>query len=240
MRWKFILAKNSPRCYNTFDMSGHSKWNNIKNRKGAQDKKRSELFTKASRNILTALRTGSGLETAIQKAKEVNMPKENIDRLINRFNERKDNLVNFFLEGFAPFSIPLMIEVETDNKNRVLGEIKLIFKENDGIFGENGTTAFLFDRVGEIESEDLTEERELELIDKGAIDFEDNYVYCQVEDLNKLEEMMGIKGEIVMKPKSPIILDEEKTEKVLDFISKLEENDDVINVFAGLDYAKEI
>jgi YebC/PmpR family DNA-binding regulatory protein len=221
-------------------MSGHSKWNNIKNRKGAQDKKRSEAFTKASRNILTALRTGSGLETAIQKAKEVNMPKENIDRLISRFNERKDNLVSFFLEGFAPFSIPLMIEVETDNKNRVLGEIKLIFKENDGIFGENGTTAFLFERVGEIECGQLSEDRELELIDKGAIDFADNCIYCQVENLNKLEGELGVKGEIIMRPKSPIILDEEKVETVLDFVSKLEENDDVISVFMGMDYAKEI
>ena len=99
-------------------MSGHSKWNNIKNRKGAQDKKRSDLFTKASRNILTALRTGTGLESAIAKAKEVNMPKENIDRLVSRFNERRDNLVNFMLEAFGPCGVPIMIEVETDNKNR--------------------------------------------------------------------------------------------------------------------------
>jgi len=218
-------------------MSGHSKWNNIKNRKGAQDKKRSEAFTKASRNILTALRTGTGLETAIQKAKEVNMPKENLDRLINRFNERKDNLVNFMLEGFGPLGVPLMVEVETDNKNRVLGEVKLIFKEDGGTFGENGSVAFMFDRLGEIETDGITEEQELELIDKGAIDFVDNFVYCKVEDLVSLERELLKKGEIIMKPKMPVKLQsEEEVEKVLDFVSKLEENDDVINVFVGMDY----
>lgn len=218
-------------------MSGHSKWNNIKNRKGAQDKKRSDLFTKASRTILTALRTGTGLESAIAKAKEVNMPKENLDRLINRFNERKDNLVNFMLEGFGPLGVPLMVEVETDNKNRVLGEVKLIFKENDGTFGENGSVAFMFDRLGEIETDGITEEKELELIDKGAIDFVDNFVYCKVENLAILERELAKKGEIVMKPKMPVKLQsEEEAERVLDFVSKLEENDDVINVFVGMDY----
>ena len=220
-------------------MSGHSKWNNIKNRKGAQDKKRSDLFTKASRNILTALRTGTGLESAIAKAKEVNMPKENLDRLISRFNERKDSLISFMLEGFGPFNVPLMIEIETDNKNRVLGEVKLIIKENNGTFGENGSVAFMFDKVGEIETGEISEEKELELIDKGAVDFEDNKVYCKVEDLKKLEEEIGEKGEIIMRAKMPIKLEsEDQVAAVLDFIEKLEENDDVINVFSGFDYVQ--
>jgi len=220
-------------------MSGHSKWNNIKNRKGAQDKKRSDLFTKASRNILTALRTGTGLESAIAKAKEVNMPKENLDRLISRFNERKDSLISFMLEGFGPFNVPLMIEIETDNKNRVLGEVKLIIKENNGTFGENGSVAFMFDKVGEIETGEISEEKELELIDKGAIDFEDNKVYCKIEDLKKLEEEIGEKGEIIMRAKMPNKLEsEDQVAAVLDFIEKLEENDDVINVFAGFDYVQ--
>lgn len=220
-------------------MSGHSKWNNIKNRKGAQDKKRSDLFTKASRNILTALRTGTGLESAVAKAKEVNMPKENLDRLINRFNERKDNLVSFFLEAFGPCGVPMMIEVETDNKNRILGEVKLIIKENNGTFGENGSVAFMFDKVGEIETGEISEEKELELIDKGAIDFDDNKVYCMIENLKKLEESIGEKGEIVMRAKMPIKLEtEEQLNQVLDFIEKLEDNDDVINVFAGFEYVE--
>jgi len=221
-------------------MSGHSKWNNIKNRKGAQDKKRSEVFTKASRNILTALRTGVGLEGAIAKAKEVNMPRENIERLISRFNERKDNLISFMLEGFGVEGVPMMVEVETDNKNRTLGEIKLIFKQNGGNIGENGSVAFMFDRVGEIEIDKLTEEMELELIDKGAIDFEDNKIYCKVDDLKKLEEELGKRGQIIMKPNCPKKLqDENQVEKVLDFIAELEDNDDVINVFSCFDYVQE-
>ena len=218
-------------------MSGHSKWNNIKNRKGAQDKKRSAMFTKASRDIMVALRTGTGLEAAIAKSREVNMPKENIDRLIARFKERKDSLVNFTMEGFGPEGVPLMVEVETDNKNRSLGEIKLIFKENGCAMGENGSVAFLFDRVGEIELVELTEEKELELIDKGAIDFEEHKLFCKVEDLNRLEGDLGIKGQIVMRAKAPIMLaSEDQLAKVLDFIEKLEENEDVINVFSSFDY----
>jgi YebC/PmpR family DNA-binding regulatory protein len=221
-------------------MSGHSKWNNIKNRKGAQDKKRSEVFTKASRNILTALRTGVGLDGAIAKAKEVNMPKENIDRLISRFNERKDSLINFMLEGFGVEGVPMMVEVETDNKNRTLGEIKLIFKQNGGSIGESGTVAFMFDRVGEIEVDGLTEEKELELIDKGAIDFEDNKIYCKVDNLRTLEEELDRKGEIIMKPNCPKKLQtEDQVVRVLDFIAELEENDDVINVFSCFDYVQE-
>jgi transcriptional/translational regulatory protein YebC/TACO1 len=100
-------------------MSGHSKWNNIKNRKGAQDKKRSEAFTKISKNILTAIRLGGGsanpevngvLKVAIEKAREVNMPKENIERLLVRFEERKANLVSIILEGYGPFGVPIVIE----------------------------------------------------------------------------------------------------------------------------------
>lgn len=219
-------------------MAGHSKWNNIKHRKGAQDQKRSALFTRASKNILVALKTGQGLDGAIAKAREINMPKENIDRLITKFKERKGNLINFFMEGFAPHNVPLMVEVETDNKNRILGEIKLIFKENNGIFAENGSVSFGFERVGEIELEgELSEERVLELIDMGILDYKDKCIYCQMEDLSKFEKELGIRGELVMRSKMPVeIKSDKELEEVLDFIEKLEENDDVINVFAGLSY----
>jgi YebC/PmpR family DNA-binding regulatory protein len=219
-------------------MSGHSKWNNIKNRKGAQDKKRSALFTKASRNILTALRTGKGLDSSISQAKEINMPKENIDRLINKFNDKKDNLISFFLEGFAPNNVPLMVEVETDSRNRILAEIKLLFKQSDGVFAENGSVSFGFDRVGEIELDNaLDEERVLELIDMGLLDYKDNCVYCKVEDLVKFEKELGERGGLVMISKMPVKLKtEDEVAEVLDFIEKLEDNDDVVNVFSGFDY----
>ncbi|MEI8068167.1 MAG: YebC/PmpR family DNA-binding transcriptional regulator, partial [Candidatus Shapirobacteria bacterium] len=138
-------------------MSGHSKWANIKQRKGAQDKKRSVAFTKIAKNILTAIRLGgsnsnpetnSQLKTAIEKAREVNMPKENIDRLLTRFEERKANMINFYLEGYGPFGVPMVIEIETDNKNRILGEVKLIFRNYGGNLGESNSVMFQFNRVG--------------------------------------------------------------------------------------------
>lgn len=236
-------------------MSGHSKWANIKNRKGAQDKKRSELFTRASKNIMTAIREGGGntnpeanvhLKTAIEKSREVNMPKENIDRLLKRFEERKNNLSSGVFEGFGPFGVPIMIEVETDNKNRVLGEIKLIFRNYDGNLGESGSVAFMFDKVGEIELESkLNENMELELIDAGVKDIDENTVVTEVADFGKVRDKinsMGLAIEssgLVYKCRSATMLNsEEEVGKILDMVDELEENDDVVNVFAGFDYAQ--
>jgi YebC/PmpR family DNA-binding regulatory protein len=224
-------------------MSGHSKWANIKNRKGAQDKKRSEAFTKMARNIMTALRTGTGLQEAIARAREVNMPKENIERLLTRFEERKGNLESAMFEGFGPFGVPVMIEVETDNKNRILGEIRLIFRNYGGNLGEEGSVGFLFDRVGEIEVEVLGEENELRLIDEGAKDFEGETIMTDVADLKRLSSMavgLGLNvigSKIVMRPKQPIMLNSnEELDKIMEMIGELEDNDDVVNVFAGFDY----
>jgi len=227
-------------------MSGHSKWSNIKNRKGAQDKKRSEVFTRASRDILTALRTGVGLKSAIDKARAANMPNENVDRLIAKFEERKANLVSITMEGYGPFGVPMVIELETDNKNRILGEIKLIFRNYGGNLGENNSVMFQFKRVGEVELENqLSEETELDLIDAGATDFEEKTILTEVNNLNNLVkkiEGMGLKierSELSMRANNPIMLNsEEEVGKILDMIEELEENDDVINVFAGFDYKK--
>ena len=236
-------------------MSGHSKWSNIKNRKGAQDKKRSEAFTKMSKNILTAIRIGGGitniegnlgLKIAIEKAREVNMPKENIDRLIARFEERKANLITMTMEGYGPFGVPVVIELETDNKNRTLGEIKLIFRNFGGSLGENNSVMFQFKRVGEIELENsIPEDKELDLIDAGAVDFDDNIVLTEPNDLNdlvkKVEEMglIVIRSELVLRSNNPTMLNsEEEVEKIMEMVEELEENDDVINVFAGFDYKK--
>jgi YebC/PmpR family DNA-binding regulatory protein len=233
-------------------MSGHSKWANIKNRKGAQDKKRSEAFTKVSKNILTAIRANGGnthpesnssLKVAIEKAKEVNMPKENIERLITRFEERKANLADYEFEGFGPFGVPMIVEVETDNKNRILGEIRLIFRDYDGSLGAEGSVNFLFDRVGEIEVKRLPEDKELELIDAGASDFDGEMILTKAMDLKKVAEKaeeLGLEvaeSELSMRAKQPVILgSEDELDKIMEMIEKLEENDDVINVFAGFDY----
>lgn len=224
-------------------MSGHSKWSNIKNRKGAVDKKRSEVFTRASKNIMTALRSGGGvaLKTAIDQAKAVNMPRENIERLQNRYEEKKAHLSYCRFEGYGPFSVPLVIEVETDNKNRTLGEIKLLFRDIGGSLGSEGSTDYMFDRLGEIEvGQDLSDDLQLELIDFGLADFDDKVVSCQVEDLSKLEKKLkelGIEvlsSGIVMRCIQPTKLNnEDEVAKVMDLIDALEEHDDVVNVFSG-------
>ncbi len=238
-------------------MSGHSKWANIKNRKGAQDKKRSEAFTKISKNILTAIRIGGGnsnpevngiLKVAIDKAKEANMPKENIQRLLDRFEERKANLISVILEGYGPFGVPIIIEAETDNKNRILGEIKLIFKNYDGALGESNSVMYQFNRVGEVEldypeEEIIPEEKQLKLIDFGAIDFDNNIVIVESNDLNVFREKIKsvginpIRSELVYRAKNPIRLsNEDELNKIMDFIDELESNDDVLGVYAGFDY----
>jgi YebC/PmpR family DNA-binding regulatory protein len=233
-------------------MSGHSKWANIKDRKGAQDKKRSEVFTKIAKDILTAIRVGGGntdpganlnLKTAIDKARGVNMPKENIERLISRFESRKDNLARYQFEGFGPYGVPMVVEAETDNKNRILGEIRLIFRNYGGSLGEEGSLSFLFDRVGEIELKQIDEESELKLIDAGAKDFDGNIVLVDTEDLVLMTDKMReyglevVDSRIAMRAKTPIMLaGDEELNKVLDMIEELDDNDDVINVFAGFDY----
>lgn len=236
-------------------MSGHSKWANIKNRKGAQDKKRSEVFTRASKNIMTAIREGGGntnpeanfhLKAAIEKSREVNMPKENIDRLLKRFEERKNNLSSGVFEGFGPFGVPVIIEVETDNKNRVLGEIKLIFRNYGGSLGESGSVAFMFEKVGEIELETkLDENSELELIDLGIKDIDENTIITEVNDFGKVRDKimaMGLaiesSGLVYKCRNATMLVNEDDVGKILDMIDELEENDDVVNVFAGFDYAK--
>lgn len=227
-------------------MSGHSKWANIKNRKGAVDKKRSEVFTRASKNIMTALRTGGtvALKTAIDQAKAVNMPRENIERLQNRYEERKAHLITCRFEGFGPFSVPLVIEVETDNKNRTIGEIKLLFRDIGGSLGAEGSTDYMFDRLGEIEiGRSLTDEEQFDLIDFGLVDFSDNIIQIEVENLTKMDKKvkdMGIdvvRAEIVMNCKQPTILNsEDEVAKVMDLIDALDGHDDVINVFSGFEY----
>ncbi|MFA5749671.1 MAG: YebC/PmpR family DNA-binding transcriptional regulator [Candidatus Shapirobacteria bacterium] len=236
-------------------MSGHSKWSNIKNRKGAQDKKRSEIFTKVSKNILTSIRLGGSsnwqvngqLKIAIDKAREVNMPKENIERLITKFEERKDNLIVMILEGYGPFGVPVIIEIETDNKNRILGEIKLIFRNYQGTLGENNSVMFQFKRVGEVEfdfpEQNIPEEKQLDLIDIGADDFDGNLALVSQEKINdfvKKSKELGlkvVKSEPVYRAINPTILkNEEELNKIMDFIEELEENDDVLGVFAGFDY----
>jgi len=233
-------------------MSGHSKWANIKNRKGAADKKRSMVFTKVSKDILTAIRESGGntnidsnlkLKQAVEKARLVNMPKENIERLIKRFEDRKANLVNITFEGYGPAGVPMIIEVESDNKNRIVAEIRLIMKNYGGSLGESNSVLFQFERRGYIEVErELSEDEVLELIDAGLEDVKGKILWTETSSLQKVTgelEKRGIGYEekkLAYRASNPMkIEDEESLEKMFDLIEALEENEDVVNVYVSLD-----
>jgi len=232
-------------------MSGHSKWSNIKNRKATVDKKRSQLFTRCAKEIMVAVRQGGGninpetnsmLRSAMEKARQANMPKENITRLLSRFQERKSSLVSLLLEGYGCFSVPILVEVETDNKNRILAEVKTIFRKFNGNLGESGSVKFQFDKVGEVEVSGLNEEAQLELIDIGATGFEEGLVLVEAEKLDELVKKikrMGLspgRAEVTMRVKVLKELSENQKERLGDLVSLLEENEDVISVFAGAEY----
>ncbi len=233
-------------------MSGHSKWANIKERKGSQDKKRSESFTRMAKNIITAVRIGGGvtnpelntyLRSAIDKAKEVNMPKENIQRLLDSFEARRAQLTSYILEGYGPFGVPLVIETETDNKNRTLSEIKSLLKTYGGSLGETNSVLYQFEKKGEVEFDDVSEDDQLMMIDIGALDFEDNTVMVDpnnTKDFVDRVEKEGknvVRSEVVLRSTMPVVLkNEAELNKIMDLIVDLEENEDVINVYAGFDY----
>ncbi|MBU3935390.1 YebC/PmpR family DNA-binding transcriptional regulator [Patescibacteria group bacterium] len=229
-------------------MSGHSKWSNIKDRKAAVDKKRSEVFTRLAKDLMTAVRQGGGntnpesnssLKTTIEKAKEMSMPKENISRLLERFETRKNSLSTFLLEVYGPFGIPMLLTVETDNKNRILAEIKAVLRKFGGNLGESGSVKFQFERVGELRLENITEADQLKLIDMGVNDFEGKKVWVEAESLSDFVKKVGkagmtvLESGVVMKAKRPRFLNQEEREKFLGLVETLEENEDLVSIYTG-------
>lgn len=244
-------------------MSGHSKWSTIKRAKGATDAKRGLTFTKVGNAITIAAKLGNSgdpesnprLRMALEEARSVNMPKENIQRAIDRGlgNIPGHTLEEISYEGFGPEKTALLIEVVTDNKLRTLAEMKNMFDRAGGALGANGSTSYLFKKTGEIKvltkGGDLQEEI-LEIIDGGAEEVEDfeedgqiKYVvytdptgYLQVLDYLKRKEFKVEYSGVIMKPVMPVeITEKEKAEKVLGFIDKLEAHDDVQKVYANFE-----
>lgn len=231
-------------------MSGHSKWANIKARKGSQDAKRSATFTRLAKNILTAVREGGGLvdvninsklRTAIEQAREANMPKENIERLLSSFVEKREHMLPMILEGFGPGKIPLMITIETDNKNRTLSEIKLIFRDFGGSLGESGSVSFLFKHLGEVRLETLPdEEDQLKLIDLGAWDIQKKNIYTSPENLREFENKVKENGFLVdgsgliYKAINTMSVNQDEEDKILEFLERLEEQEDILGVYSAI------
>jgi YebC/PmpR family DNA-binding regulatory protein len=231
-------------------MSGHSKWSTIKRAKGANDQKRGAIFTKLANAIAIAVKEGGGdinfnfkLRLAVEKAREANMPKDNIQRAIDKGLGQggSGSLSEAMFEGFAPGGIAVIVEAITDNTNRTAGELRAIFSKNGGSLGSTGSVSYLFERVGEIVvSVDLLEKA----IDAGAVDYEEDgpqiNIFTNVSDLHKVKESLGAKvAEIVYRPKKETMVkvsEPGQKEKLEEFLNMLEDLDDVQKVFANVEF----
>ena len=238
-------------------MSGHSKWATIKHKKGAADAKRGQMFTKLIKEISIAARMGGGdpdanprLRTAVLKAKAANMPKDNVDRAIKKGTGELEGTTyeELTYEAYAPGGGAMLIEVLTDNKNRAAAEIRNILTRSGANLGSAGSVSYLFKRKGVLsfDGEKYTEDQIMEAaIDAGADDVvnEDGtlVVYTDPNDFESVLNAMTAKGfetlgaEISMVPDSYISIDDETAAKVQRLIDKLEENEDVQNVYHNIE-----
>jgi len=236
-------------------MSGHSKWSTIKHKKAATDAVRGKVFSKISRAISVAVKTGGGgdldgnhkLRMAVDKAKSVNMPKDRIENAIKRASTSGENLEEILYEGFGPYGIAVMVEVATNNRNRAAQELKSIFEKGGGNLGGPGSVSFNFNPKGLllVKKEGDLEEQMLKLIDMGVEDVEEvengleTYVAPNMlrETKKKLEaDRFEITAtELVQKPNTfQTIDDSAKAVKALAFLNNLGEHEDVQKVFANL------
>jgi YebC/PmpR family DNA-binding regulatory protein len=235
-------------------MAGHSKFKNIQFRKDRQDKIRSKLFSKLSRDITIAAKHGgpdpganSRLRLAIANAKAESMPKDNIDRAIKKAQGSEADLMEEIrYEGFAPGGVGLIVEVLTDNRNRAAANVRSIFTKHGGNLGETGAVSFMFDRVGEIDyarsagSDDAVMEAAIEAGAEDVESDEDGHtIYAAFEELasvaEALEATLGPAQStgVVWRPKSEVPVSGEAAASLVKLIDALEDDDDVQNVFGN-------
>ena len=235
-------------------MAGHSHWAGIKHKKGKQDKERSKIFAKLSREITVAAKLGAKdpdsnprLRTAIQASREANMPKENIARAISKSEiDVNKNYENLRYEGFGPHSIALIIETLTDNKNRTASNIRTILQKNGGRLGETGSTAHFFFSCGvvHVAKEKISDEKTFELaINEGARECTSNSEYHEI--LTEREDFYKIKSEIEKnvdnflysgmewRPQTYLDTSKEESDAIVKMLETLEEDDDVQNTFVN-------
>ncbi|GAA0442524.1 YebC/PmpR family DNA-binding transcriptional regulator [Lentibacillus halophilus] len=235
-------------------MAGHSKWNNIKKRKNAQDAKKGKIFMRHAKEIYTAAKEGDGnpdtnasLRLAVDKARADNMPNDNIDRAIKKATGGLDGVhyEEITYEGYGPGGVAIIVHVLTDSKNRTAGEIRHAFKKNGGNLGENGSVSFMFDRKGYIVVEDTNgtineEEMTLEAIEAGAEDIalvEEAYeIYTAPEDFQDVRDYLRehqyelAEAEVTMFPQTYANPNEEDMEKMIHLIDMLEDNEDTQDI----------
>jgi YebC/PmpR family DNA-binding regulatory protein len=244
-------------------MSGHSKWSTIKRKKGAADAKRGALFGKLSKAITVAAREGGGdpemnpaLGLAVQKAREANMPNDNIQRAIDKgtgAGADAATIERITYEGYAPGGVAVMVEVLTDNRNRAASDVRYIFSKNGGKLGTSGSVSYLFERKGVvlIPKSEVDEDELMELaLEAGAEDVEvsesDYRVVTAPEDFATVRESLKEAGiafenaEITMQPQNSIDLDASTAKQTLRMMDALEDNDDVQEVYANFDISDEV
>lgn len=242
-------------------MSGHNKWTNIKQRKGKEDAKRGQIFTKISKEIIVAVKTGGSdpamnmrLKTAIEKAKASNMPNDTIDRAIKKGAGELDgvNYEEFNYEGYGPGGIAVYLDIMTDNRNRTAGDIRHIFARNGGSLGETGCVGWMFNKKGliTIPKNDMTEDElmlcALEAGAEDVVDEGENFeVYTDVSDLQDVRQGLENEGvqvatsELTMIPENTVAIEGKKVDQFLRLIDALEEHDDVQNVYSNADISDE-
>jgi YebC/PmpR family DNA-binding regulatory protein len=244
-------------------MSGHSKWSTIKRKKGAIDSKRGKIFTKLIKEITLAARLGGGdiegnarLRSAVLAAKEENMPKDNIDRAIKKGTGELAGGAAYeevTYEGYGPAGVAVIVEVMTDNKNRTVAEIRHIFSKHGGNLGENGCVAWMFDKKGSIvlDKKTIAEDELMEVgLEAGADDVRDQGTEWEVvtepaafEAVKRAIEQKRwkyLEARVGMIPQTTIKLEAGKAEQMLRLMEKLEDNDDVQNVYANFDISDEV
>lgn len=241
-------------------MSGHSKWSTIKRQKGAADAKRGQLFTKISNAITIAVRESGGstdpennfkLRLAIDKARAANMPKENIDRAITRAVGKQGlSLETSIYEGFAPGKVAVIVQTVSDNKQRTVSEIKNVFEKGGGILATPGSVSYLFSIKGELsvqKKEKNFDEIFTLALDCGVEDIEEEddrvVMYCENTALSFVKKSLEEKGlsvetaEIIYKPNSLItISNKDMQNKIIQFLEKVEDLDDVQKVYTNADF----
>jgi YebC/PmpR family DNA-binding regulatory protein len=243
-------------------MSGHSKWSSIKHQKGVTDARRGQLFTKLTREIIVAVREGGSnteanfrLRLAIQKARDNNMPLDNIERAINRGSGQTEgaSLVEMVLEGYGPTGVAILVQALSDNRNRTLQEVRNLFSRHGGSLGDSGCVSWLFDSRGliTVETNNLdAEELALQAIDAGAEDVkvENKYIeiYTKPNELEIVRTALEQKNlpiasaELYMAPKTMIELEEKAALQTLKLLNKLEELDEVQHVSSNADFPDSI
>jgi YebC/PmpR family DNA-binding regulatory protein len=241
-------------------MAGHSKWANIKHRKGAQDAKRGKVFTKLIKEITVAAKIGGGdpetnprLRLAVDKGKQANMPKDNIDRAIKKGTGDLDGVVyeEGTFEGYGPGGVAILVEFMTDNRTRTVADVRHIFNKNNGNLGKDGSVAFIFERKGLLsfspDSEfDTIFEAALEAGAEDVKDEGDIYeVITEPGDFIEIREALVSEGlepqtaEVTMIPANTVDLEGNQAEQMLKLMDMLEDNDDVQNVYANFDLSEQ-